>query len=185
MRRMVYALAWRNGRKHPFSLSKMAGRAWLGLFLRSHRNVISLRRLCGTSFARATALEMWTNSLKYWSIAIQTGIVCLLVDTRLQLWRLGSVWPSTKTEKADAADGCHNLTTVNQTCLLDRKGLRPMTHVVSSVTEIYQRTPKENSGSSASCALCGPTMLAPVQRETNTCAIIVSEVSVGLNRPCK
>jgi hypothetical protein len=58
-----------------------------------------------------------------------------------------------------------------------------MTPVVSSVTEISQRTPKEEtSGSSASCPLCGPIMIAPVQRETNTCAIIVSEVSVGVDQ---
>jgi hypothetical protein len=58
-----------------------------------------------------------------------------------------------------------------------------MTPSVSSVTEITQRTSKENSGSSASCAVCGPIMIAPEQRETNTCAIIVSEVSVVFIRP--
>jgi hypothetical protein len=50
---MAYTLASINGLKHPFGSSKLAGRAWLDLFLWRHRNVLPLHGPCGTSFARA------------------------------------------------------------------------------------------------------------------------------------
>mgnify|MGYP000238704544 CR=1 FL=1 len=53
LRKMAYQLAIRNGIKHPFGNSEMAGRAWLDHFLFRHRNKISVRKPTGTSFARA------------------------------------------------------------------------------------------------------------------------------------
>ena len=52
LQRMAYALCTRNGLPHPFT-SSAAGRAWLDLFLERHKNLLSIRRPCGTSFARA------------------------------------------------------------------------------------------------------------------------------------
>jgi hypothetical protein len=57
LRRMAYALASRNGIKHPFGSALMAGSAWLDLFLQRHKNVLSLRRPYGTSFARASGFN--------------------------------------------------------------------------------------------------------------------------------
>ncbi|KAJ4448850.1 hypothetical protein ANN_00241 [Periplaneta americana] len=52
LQRMAYALCIRNGLPHPFT-SSAAGRAWLDLFLERHSNILSIRRPCGASFARA------------------------------------------------------------------------------------------------------------------------------------
>lgn len=52
LRRMAYNLALRNIIKHPFG-GDAAGKAWLRLFLRRHKEVLSVRRPTGTSFARA------------------------------------------------------------------------------------------------------------------------------------
>ena len=48
---MAYALCTRNRLPHPFT-SSAAGRAWLDLFLERHKNVLFIRRPCGTSFVR-------------------------------------------------------------------------------------------------------------------------------------
>lgn len=56
LRRMAYALSVKNGIQHPFT-SSSAGRAWLDLFLKRHKNILSIQRPCGTSFARALGFK--------------------------------------------------------------------------------------------------------------------------------
>ncbi|CAI6356150.1 unnamed protein product [Macrosiphum euphorbiae] len=54
LKQMAYQLAVQNKIKHPFSdESMMAGRGWLDRFLRRHKHTLSIRKPCGTSFARA------------------------------------------------------------------------------------------------------------------------------------
>jgi len=51
---MAYQLSVQNKIKHPFSdKSMMAGRGCLDRFLKRHKHAISIRKPCGTSFARA------------------------------------------------------------------------------------------------------------------------------------
>lgn len=52
VKRMAYQLATLNGLPHPFN-STEAGRSWVDLFLERHKDVLSLRKPCGTSFSRA------------------------------------------------------------------------------------------------------------------------------------
>lgn len=52
LRRMAYQLSVRNGLQISFK-SNEAGRAWVDLFLKRHKGRLSLRKTCGTSFARA------------------------------------------------------------------------------------------------------------------------------------
>lgn len=53
IKRMAFSLAERNGIKHPFGDKQTAGRGWLDLFLQRHKNILSVRKPTGTSFARA------------------------------------------------------------------------------------------------------------------------------------
>jgi len=54
LKQMAYQLAVQNKVKHPFSNeSMMSGRDWLDRFLKRHKHTISIRKPCGTSFARA------------------------------------------------------------------------------------------------------------------------------------
>lgn len=57
LRRMAYQLAERNGIKHPFVKNNMAGRAWLDLFIKRHKDRLSIRKPTGTSFARAVGFN--------------------------------------------------------------------------------------------------------------------------------
>lgn len=57
LRRMAYQLAERNGIKHPFVKNNMAGRAWLDLFMKRHKDRISIRKPTGTSFARSVGFN--------------------------------------------------------------------------------------------------------------------------------
>ncbi|XP_063218965.1 uncharacterized protein LOC134529129 [Bacillus rossius redtenbacheri] len=52
LRRMAYLLAQRNGLTTPFKNGE-AGRAWADLFLERHKDQLSIRKPCGTSYARA------------------------------------------------------------------------------------------------------------------------------------
>lgn len=52
LRRMAFQLASKNGIEHPFK-EGAAGRAWVDLFLQRHKQTLSLRKPCGTSFSRA------------------------------------------------------------------------------------------------------------------------------------
>lgn len=52
LQRMAFQVASRNGLNHPFK-DGQAGRAWLDLFMERHKNELSLRKPCGTSFSRA------------------------------------------------------------------------------------------------------------------------------------
>ena len=52
LRRMALSLAIRNNLKHPFS-DQGAGHKWLKLFLKRHRDQLSVRKPTGTSYARA------------------------------------------------------------------------------------------------------------------------------------
>ena len=52
LHRMAYQLSIRNGLETPFKGGE-AGRAWLDLFLRRHKQRLSLRKPYGTSFSRA------------------------------------------------------------------------------------------------------------------------------------
>lgn len=53
VRRMAYMLARRNQLENPFGNAGMAGKKWLKLFLKRHKDKLSVRRPTGTSFARA------------------------------------------------------------------------------------------------------------------------------------
>ncbi|CAH1958334.1 unnamed protein product [Acanthoscelides obtectus] len=53
VRRMAYMLAKRNQLKNPFGDTGLAGKKWLKLFLKRHKDKLSVRRPTGTSFARA------------------------------------------------------------------------------------------------------------------------------------
>lgn len=54
LKRLAYQLAIQNKIEHPFSSkSMMAGRCWLDQFLNRHKSTLSIRKPCGTSFARA------------------------------------------------------------------------------------------------------------------------------------
>ncbi|XP_072945514.1 uncharacterized protein [Epargyreus clarus] len=50
---MAYMLAVRNNLQNPFGESGIAGKTWLRLFLKRHKDKLSIRRPTGTSFARA------------------------------------------------------------------------------------------------------------------------------------
>lgn len=52
LRRIAYQLALKNGLQHTFT-SESAGRSWADAFLERHKDLLSLRKPCGTSFARA------------------------------------------------------------------------------------------------------------------------------------
>lgn len=52
LRRMTFQLAIKNGIAHPFKNGEV-GRSWVDLFLQRHKDVLSLRKPCGTSFSRA------------------------------------------------------------------------------------------------------------------------------------
>lgn len=52
LRRMAFQLAVKNGVNHPFKEGS-AGRSWVDLFLQRHKDTLSLRKPCGTSFSRA------------------------------------------------------------------------------------------------------------------------------------
>ncbi|KAF2894017.1 hypothetical protein ILUMI_12157 [Ignelater luminosus] len=49
---MVFQVASRNGIQHPFKEDK-ADPAWMDLFLQRHKQTLSIRKPCGTSFGRA------------------------------------------------------------------------------------------------------------------------------------
>ncbi|GBP38960.1 hypothetical protein EVAR_95579_1 [Eumeta japonica] len=53
LRRMAYMLAKRNNLPNPFQESGLAGKTWLRLFLKRHKDKLSVRKPTGTSFARA------------------------------------------------------------------------------------------------------------------------------------
>jgi len=54
LKQMAYQLAVQNKIEHPCSDKSMrAGRGWLDRFLKRHKQTISIRKPCGTSFARA------------------------------------------------------------------------------------------------------------------------------------
>ncbi|XP_063220279.1 uncharacterized protein LOC134529776 [Bacillus rossius redtenbacheri] len=57
LRRLASELAIRNGLETPWKDSEEAGRSWLDLFMKRHRDRLSLRKPCGTSFARALGLH--------------------------------------------------------------------------------------------------------------------------------
>lgn len=70
LRRMAYQLAERNVIKHPFVKNNMAGRAWLDLFMKRHKDRLSIRKPTGTSFARAVGfnkenVSMFFDHLEY------------------------------------------------------------------------------------------------------------------------
>ncbi|CAH2089800.1 unnamed protein product [Euphydryas editha] len=52
VRRMAYMLARRNQLRNPFGDSGLAGKKWLKLFLKRHKDKLSVRQPTGTSFAR-------------------------------------------------------------------------------------------------------------------------------------
>lgn len=52
LRRMAYMLAVRNNLQNTFGESGIAGKTWLSLFLKRHKDKLSIRRPTGTSFAR-------------------------------------------------------------------------------------------------------------------------------------
>ncbi|XP_045456068.1 uncharacterized protein LOC123665882 [Melitaea cinxia] len=52
LHRMAYMLAVRNNLQNPFGESGIAGKTWLRLFLKRHKDKLSIRRPTGTSFAR-------------------------------------------------------------------------------------------------------------------------------------
>lgn len=52
LRRMAFQLDIKNGVDHPFKNGE-AGRSWVDLLLQRHKDVLSLRKPCGTSFSRA------------------------------------------------------------------------------------------------------------------------------------
>lgn len=56
VKRMAYQLAQRNNIQHPFS-SNAAGRAWFDLFIRRHKNKITIHKPIGTSFSRANGFN--------------------------------------------------------------------------------------------------------------------------------
>lgn len=61
LRRMAFQLAVQNNVQHPFKQGE-AGRAWVDLFLHRHKDILSLRKPCGTSYSRALGFnkETWT-----------------------------------------------------------------------------------------------------------------------------
>jgi hypothetical protein len=66
-KRMAYSLAKRNGARHPFSREKeIAGRKWLKLFLRRHRN-LSFRKLQRVSAAKINGFTQ-ENVYQFFSI---------------------------------------------------------------------------------------------------------------------
>ncbi|CAH1985423.1 unnamed protein product [Acanthoscelides obtectus] len=52
LRRMAYQIAIRNHLETPFNRNE-AGRSWVDLFLNRHKEHLSIRKPCGTSFSRA------------------------------------------------------------------------------------------------------------------------------------
>ena len=52
LHRIAYQLALKNGLQHTFT-SESAGPSWADAFLERHKDLLSLRNPCGTSFARA------------------------------------------------------------------------------------------------------------------------------------
>lgn len=51
--RKDFHLAERNGIRHPFEKTCTAGRGWLNLFLKKHKNTLSIRKPTEASFAHA------------------------------------------------------------------------------------------------------------------------------------
>ncbi|XP_046685495.1 uncharacterized protein LOC124371207 [Homalodisca vitripennis] len=56
VKKMAYQLALKNNIKHPFT-SNAADRAWFDLFIRRHKNKITIHKPMGTSFSRANGFN--------------------------------------------------------------------------------------------------------------------------------
>lgn len=56
IRKMAFQLALKNNIENTFR-NEVAGREWLDHFLRRHKDVLSLRRAIGTSYARAQGVN--------------------------------------------------------------------------------------------------------------------------------
>ncbi|KAJ4440331.1 hypothetical protein ANN_08470 [Periplaneta americana] len=57
VKRMAYQLAQRNNIPHPFGSNVTAGRAWFDLFIRRHKNRLTIHKPIGTSFSRANGFN--------------------------------------------------------------------------------------------------------------------------------
>ncbi|KAJ4427872.1 hypothetical protein ANN_23877 [Periplaneta americana] len=57
VKRMAYQLAQRNNIPHPFGSNVTAGRAWFDLFIRRHKNTLTIHKPIGTSFSRANGFN--------------------------------------------------------------------------------------------------------------------------------
>ncbi|XP_025837637.1 uncharacterized protein LOC112906837 [Agrilus planipennis] len=66
LRRVAFQLAQRNNIQTPFK-SNEAGRAWTDLFLNRHKDRLSIRKPCGTSYARALGFNK-ENVKKYFDL---------------------------------------------------------------------------------------------------------------------
>lgn len=70
LKRMAYQLSVKNGIRTPFTNSQ-AGRAWVDLFLNRHKDRLSIRKPCGTSFARALGFNK-ENLQKFFELLEET-----------------------------------------------------------------------------------------------------------------
>lgn len=86
VRRMAYQLASKNNLANHFK-NEVAGRAWLDLFLRRHKE-ISVRKPMGTSYARVQGLtaKQLNHFLTYWARNSRKDIILrieFLTSTKL------------------------------------------------------------------------------------------------------
>ncbi|KAJ4438714.1 hypothetical protein ANN_14661 [Periplaneta americana] len=57
VKRMAYQLAQQNNILYPFGSNVTAGRAWFDLFIRRHKNTLTIHKPIGTSFSRANGFN--------------------------------------------------------------------------------------------------------------------------------
>ncbi|CAH1974977.1 unnamed protein product [Acanthoscelides obtectus] len=80
VRRMAYMLSKRNQLKNPFGETGLAGKKWLKLFLKRHKDKLSVRKPAGTSFARAFGFskEKFKHFIKHTNPTPESKVLLIL-----------------------------------------------------------------------------------------------------------